>query len=238
MMNLDPIFSIARNDLVIVTDTGEQDVFLWEHSSRVARSAQLIAQLPDVQAHSPDECAVVAAGLYHDASWAVQYHEGEIERTEILRRPTSKAHRKRGAALMEQSLAELIPEKSLRRAADTILALSDRDPERVEAQVSADAENLDEFGLLAFCPAILRSAHDGKGVQATIDTWHRKKEYQFWTARLNESFRFDPVRALARKRLAQYERAMQELEEHHRGTDILTAHSSQEIEEPSPSQLV
>ncbi|UCE61240.1 MAG: HD domain-containing protein [Phycisphaerales bacterium] len=236
MMNFDPIFSIARNDLVIITATGEQDVFLWEHSSRVARSAQLIAQLPVVQAHLPDEFAVVAAGLYHDASWAIQYREGEIERTEILRRPTSKAHRQRGVALMEQSLAELAPEESLERAADTIRALNERDPELVEAQVIADAENLDEFGMLAFCPAILRSAHEGKGVQAAIDTWQRKKEYQFWTARLNESFRFDPVRELARKRLAQYERAMQDLDEHHRGADIPVAHSGQELAHPSPSR--
>ena len=56
-----------------------------------------------------------------------------------------------------------------------------------------------------------------------IDTWKRRKEYQFWSARLNESFHFEPVRKIAEKRLAIYERIMQEVESHLAVSDLESA---------------
>jgi len=235
MVGFEAIWNTARADLVVATETGEQDIFLWEHSSRVARNAWQIAMLPEVRGQSPDEVAVVAAGLYHDASWIMQYRDGEIDRTEILCRPTPKAQRQRGAELLERSLGELVPEESLRRAAATIRELGDREPTLIETRIITDAENLDEFGMLAFCPGIVRSAHEGKGVQAAIDTWKRKKEYQFWTARLTDSFHLDAVRKLAEQRLAKYERAMKELEEHHTGADIIQAGGGKDAR-PAPAK--
>lgn len=226
MTKLDSIWSRARDDLVVTSDTVEQDVLLWEHSSRVARSAQQIAKFPIVQERSPDELAIVATGLYHEAAWSVLLRNGEATRADILIRPPSESHREQGASLMERSLRGLIPPESLKRASHAIRALNDRQTNSIEAQVVADADNLDEFGLLVFWPTIRRGTLDGKGVKAAIDTWHRRREYQFWTARINDSFRFAPVRELARERLAKYDRAMRDLEEHHEGTDIGMAHRS------------
>jgi hypothetical protein len=84
--------------------------------------------------------------------------------------------------------------------------------------------------------AIRRGAVDGKGVQAVLDTWRRKKEYQFWTARLNDSFRFEPVRELARRRLEKFERLLEELGDQHAAVDVaalLSVRRDDPVQSPS-----
>ncbi len=218
-MDLEALWRRARADLVIATSRGNPDVFLWEHSSRVAKSAQHIAKLPEVLRQGPDHLAIQAAALYHDAGWVARWRNEEIERTEMLLTPVSEATREQGAVMLERSLSALLPKDSLDRATRAVRVLNNRDLESIEAQVVAEADYLEEFGVLPLWIAVRRGAREGKGVQAVLDTWRRKREYQFWTARLNDSFRFDSTRKLAEERLHRLERLMDELEEQHTGRD-------------------
>lgn len=220
MVDLKAIWTQARSDLILTIERNGSDLFLWEHSARVAKSARAIARLPAVQAKSPDEAVVLAAALYHDADWVARVHAGEVDRSQILLHQPPDNHRARSAEVMERSLAKLMPAESVTRASRVIRTLYARDTVQIEGQIVADAESLDEFGLLAFWPSIRRGALEGKGVKAVLDTWHRRKEYRFWTARLKDSFRFPEVRDLARERLARYERAMTALEEQHNAADL------------------
>ena len=221
MSQLDDIAARARQDLVINGVVGcEEDVFLWEHAERIARNAQAMLDLPEVRQAEPNAQAVFAAALYHDAGWVTRFRSGEITREEVLVRPVSDAHREQSAAFMEKSLARLMSPESLRIAAAAIRMLNERDVNMVECIVVAEAENLEEFGLLAFWPNIRRGMLEGKGVQAVVDTWHRRREYQFWAARLRDSFRLEPVRQLAHRRLVAYERVMEEIERLHLGADV------------------
>ncbi|MDO8632705.1 MAG: HD domain-containing protein [Phycisphaerales bacterium] len=210
-MDLEAIWKRARADLTLTTLQGGQDVFLWEHTVRVARSAEYICRIPEIQARTPDEVAVTAAALYHDAGWIVRVHAGEIERHEILLGPAPESACSEGARMMERSLKELIPPETLDRAGVAIRARNDRQTEQIEAQIIAEADNLEEFGLMFLWPAIRRGAFDGKGVQSILDTWRRRIEYQFWTARLTDSFRFETTRNLAVARLARLETFMSDL---------------------------
>ena len=223
MVPLDPIWNAARADLVIATESGDPDLFLWEHSVRVARSAQQIAALPVVRKQAPDESAVVAAALYHDAGWAVRWREGTAKRTEILVRPTPEPHREQGASMMEQSLAEVITADSLERASSAIRTINDYEIPTIEGQIVTEAENLEEFGLISLWTAVRRGMLDGKGVETVIETWRRRKEYRFWEAFLADSFRFDRVREIGKERLAKLERMMEELEEQQQGLDLQPA---------------
>lgn len=219
-MQRDAIWNRARSDLVITTKQGDQDVFLWEHSARVAESALRIAELPEVQSADPDERAIVAGALYHDAGWLVRLQAREITREEILVRPNSDDHREHGADMLERRLAKLLPDTSLERAAQAVRTLNNRDIPSIEGQVITEAHNLDEFGMVSIWISVRRGAVDGKGVQAVIDMWRRRKEFHFWTARLNSSFRFEPIRDLARRRLESLEGYMQELEVQHKCADL------------------
>lgn len=219
-MEWDAVWKRARGDLTVTTAQGDADVFLWEHSSRVAKVAQQILLLEEVQKHDPDETAVVAAALYHDAAWAIRCRAGEIEHTEILLSPLNDSAAEQAAWLLEERLADLLPPGSLERAARAIRLMHEREPQSIEAQVVADANNLEEFGLLSLWPAIRRGMIEGKGIQAAIESWRRKKEYHFWAARLRDSFRFDAIRDLADARLQTLERVMEELDEQFLGADL------------------
>jgi len=219
-MDLEAIWKRARADLIIPTPRGDSDVFLWEHSARVAQTAQHIARLPMIRSQQPNETVIVAAGLYHDAGWITRFREGAVDRMEIFLGPLSEADHEQGTLLMEQSLADLLPKEALDLAARAIRGTRNRDTKLIEAQVVAEADNLQEFGVVSLWSAIRRGVVEGKGVQAVLDTWRRKKEYQFWTARLNDSFRFEPVRELARQRLEKFERLLGELEEQHSAADV------------------
>jgi HD superfamily phosphodiesterase len=220
MNQLDALWNRARADLAITTEHGEPDVFLWEHSARVAQNAQRIAKFPCAVRHTPDEPAVLAAALYHDASWVAQVREGEIARHEVLACPAGRNHRELSALILERSLSKLLPRDSLDRAVLAVQTLHDRKTDLVEGQIVADAENLDEFGVLSLWLTVRRGTLEGKGVQAVLDTWQKKAEYRFWSARLEDCFHFDPVRAIAQKRLERLKLLMSELATQQNGVDI------------------
>lgn len=233
-MDLEAIWKRARADLVIPTPRGDSDVFLWEHSALVAQTARHIARLPMIRSQRPNEAVIVAVGLYHNSGWITRFRERAVDRLEILLGPLSEADHEQGALLMKESLTDLLPKEALDLAVRAIRGIRNRGTELIEAQVVAEADNLQEFGVVSLWPAIRRGAVEGKGVQAVLDTWRRKKEYHFWTARLNDSFRFEPVRELARQRLEKLERLLGELEEQHSGVDVAALLTLQR-DDPAPS---
>lgn len=230
------IWKRARADLVIATHRGDPDVFLWEHSARVAQTARHIARLPIVRSQRPNEAAIVAAALYHDAGWIASNRERTVDRMEFLCGPLSEADHEQGAVLMENSLGGLLPKETLNVAGRAIREVRNRNSELIEAQVVAEADNLQEFGVVSLWSAIRRGAVEGKGVQAFFDTWRRRKEYQFWAARLNESFLFEPVRELARRRLEKFERLLEEIEEQHTAADVAALLATR-VDDPAPAPL-
>lgn len=221
MTKLDAIWSRARADLIITLDNGEKDVYLWEHSALVARTAQRIAQLPELRTRSVDEAALVAAGLYHEAGWIGRFRDGQVTTSEILCRSRGEAHRETGAMMMEERLADVLPADPMKKASTAIRTLNDRDVRSTEGQVLTEAENLCAVGAISLWTIIRKGALEGKGVQSAIDTWRRQKEYSFWTAHINHSFRFDQVKEIAKKRLAAFERLMEETEAQFTCNDIV-----------------
>ncbi len=219
-MQWDVIWSRARTDLVITKARGDEDVLLWEHSMRVAQNARQIVGLPEAVATGADEAAVVVAALYHEAGWIARLKRGEIEPSDIFVRSTHDDHREEGAAMLGRSMAKLLPGESLTRALHAVRAMDDRNTDRGDALALMDADHLDEFGVISLWPTVRKGFLDGKGVQAAVETWRRRKEYRFWEARLRDSFHFDAVRDVARSRLAQLDEVMQVLAEQQEGKDL------------------
>ncbi len=228
MANEELMWARARDGLVIPDGRGDGDVFLWEHTVRVTRAARHIAGAPDVPHSELDLAALVAAALYHDMGWAAQFREGILTRAEILAKPTSDAQRDLAVTLLEKQLADLLSPGSLKRAAEAVRTYSRRDCALVEAAVLADARGLDEIGALSLWHTVRRHVMEGKGVQAALDTWQRQQEYRFWKARL-DSFRFDSVRELARRRFERFEVFMAALAEEHTGQDLGVPQSSEAL---------
>jgi len=219
-MEWEAIRNRARADLVISTECGDEDLFLWEHSNRVAQCANRISKLSEVQSAQPDTLAVVAGALYHDAAWIGRLASGEVQRSEILTAASTETHGEQSARILEDSLSRLLPADSLQRASYAVRTFGARDSDSVEGQIISDANELEEFGGISLWTTIRRGVSEGKGVQAVLDMWRRRYEFHFWEARLNKAFRFDTVRETARRRIELLERFMAELEDQHKGADI------------------
>lgn len=219
-MDWDALRSRARADLVIGTERGDEDVFLWEHSSRVAQCANRISKLTEVQSAQPDIVAVVAGALYHDAAWIGRLASGEVQRNEVLIAALTENHGEQSARVLEDSLSRLLPADSLQRASYAVRTFGARDSDSIEGQIIADANELEEFGGISLWTTIRRGVSEGKGVQAVLDMWRRRYEFRFWEARLTKAFRFDAVRETARRRLELLERFMTELEDQHKGSTL------------------
>jgi HD superfamily phosphodiesterase len=219
-MQFDTIFNRARADLVLRTERGEEDVFLWEHSVRVARNAELIASFTGDNPDTPDLRALVAAALYHDAGWIARVRTGAASRADILLRPLEVGDREYAAEFMQQSLAPILRPETMAKAVVAVREHPQRDSASIEAKTLAEAEALEEFGFHALWIAIRRGVSEGKGLQSTLETWRRRREYHFWDARLNDSFRIAAVRDVAEKRLQALERFMNDLRDQCDAVDL------------------
>ena len=57
-----------------------------------------------------------------------------------------------------------------------------------------------------------RVAEPTAGVQQLAEAFEKREEYGYWQARLKDSFHFDPIRKMARKRLEQAQATIKLLE--------------------------
>ena len=220
MSELEAIRNRARQDLVIVTEDGLEDVHVWEHSLRVTKMARQIADFPDVAANSIDHTVLTAAGLYHDAGWVTQVADGEVTREAIRCKPTSPLQRELSAAMMKRSCEGTLSKQIIDSASACIRALGNHDIDLPEAQLLAEADNLDEFGALALLQLFRKHVIEGKGLEAAIETWKTQERYGYWTARIKDSFRFESVKRIAHLRVQVFDGMIRELSRHHRGEDL------------------
>ncbi|MBL8878802.1 MAG: HD domain-containing protein [Phycisphaerales bacterium] len=202
LSELAAVTAIARDLLVVVDAAGRRDLWLWEHSERVSRLACMLAELPEISSTNPNRAALAVAGLFHDAGWALQVREGRIDRWQLLSRPTNELQRELGATAVEESAGRMLPRDVLQVAMLAIRSANDRNTAQVEAQLIAEAENLDEIGVLYVLRQFRQSQAEGRSLDQLLTTWKTHLEYRYWEARINDTLRFEATRRIARERLA------------------------------------
>lgn len=201
----------AEADLSLGFSHSPLDKLVWEHSVRVAKVASAIASLPELADRAVDRRALLAAALYHDAGWVLQYRAGEAIPRDLLLRPTSEVQRELAASWVLERLRDILPERSVDIASKAIRYCNDRQTGMPEAQILAEAESLDEIGPQAICLMLRRQMADGKTLADMVQLWQRQEEYHYWQARIKDSFRFEPVRRLASERWQALRRFMTDL---------------------------
>jgi HD superfamily phosphodiesterase len=210
----------ARELLALELDGGRSDLFLWEHCVRVAHNAACACEYRELAAANIDRVALSAGAFFHDVGWAVQARSGDVSAWQLLTCPTSAQQLGLAAAALVETLGDALPERSLRRAGQSLLQMRQRRPDRIEASILADADNLDEFGPLLWCREARRCALGERSVDQVLRSWQRQREYHYWEARINDSFRFERSKQLARQRLETMKRFMDELTRQYKGEDI------------------
>jgi hypothetical protein len=105
------------------------------------------------------------------------------------------------AELLVSTMGDDIDETLLDRATQLLQELPQRSPKLNESRILADALNLDDFGVLGLVQQAMQLSRQGAGVQQLVEAFDKREEYGYWQARLKDSFHFDPVRKMARRRL-------------------------------------
>ena len=219
-MQTERIVPLARQLLTLSIDEDRNDLWLWEHSERVMHLAQLIATLPEAAQHQADSTALAAAALFHDAGWKVEYDQRRLEPWQLLTRPTNDIQRELGAAMLLETVGHLLPATTARLAADAIRQCNHRNSDLPEARILAEAEALDEVGVLYVLRQFRQYQAEGRPLEQLVNSWQRQKEYDYWEARLDAGFRYDATRALARRRLAAVDSFMAALRQSLQGEDL------------------
>lgn len=232
MHALERVIPVARQLLIIQINEEERDLWLWERSQRVMQLARLVARIPEVADESIDQTGLGAAGLFHCAGWLTQIQQSPLTRWQVLGRPTSDIQRELGAALLQEHVGHLLPPKTARLAAEAIRQCNDRTTPLLEAQLLSEAENLDDVGVTHILRQFRQYQADGRPLKQLFESWARQQEYRYWEARLNDGFRFDTTRQLARERLRAVEAFMAALARDLQGTDLLQTLQQAGIEPP------
>jgi HD superfamily phosphodiesterase len=92
-----------------------------------------------------------------------------------------------------------------------------------EAKILSDAQNLDDMGIVGIFSLLRNSSLRGKGPSDVLRSWKKKIDYGYFQARLKESFHFESVKRIAKKRFELTENFMSRLQDECSAKDILDA---------------
>jgi hypothetical protein len=120
---------------------------------------------------------------------------GRLGRTNLRERCEQSAE------LLVSVLGEDVEESLLDRTTRLLHEVPQRSPVLDEARLLADAVNLDDFGITGMIVQTVQLALQGEGVADLAEAAEKREQYGYWQARLKDGFHFEPIRAIAARRL-------------------------------------
>lgn len=136
----------------------------------------------------------------HLACAALQLPGLAPRRGQATRAPLSLRQRAQQAAeLLPAAAEQAVDESLLERTSHLLGQLPLRQTTLPEAQLLADAVNLDDFGMVGLLSQVGRLWQEGNGSAEILQTFSTREQYGYWAARLKDGFHFEPVRQMARQ---------------------------------------
>jgi hypothetical protein len=193
--------------------------FLCERAARIHALAGWVAGFSEFMSVACNRAAVEAAIWFQDAWCVEQVRNGEYAPGLILTRDANEGQRERSADLATEILSGELDEETIATAARAIRAAGVRNTGMPEAQILAEATNLDSIGPLWLWGQIARCSAEDRSAGSLIAVWERQTEYGYWAKRIAETLRFERSRELARQRCAAIDEFMTALRRQIDGSD-------------------
>ncbi len=124
-----------------------------------------------------------------------------------------KERAEQAAELMIGAVAEKADAHLIDRTSELLRALPRREPEKAESRLLADVLNLDDFGMTGLILQAMQLAQIDAGLTQLTEGFEKRQQYGYWDVRLKEGFHFEPLRQMARRRLANAAKATEILAE-------------------------
>jgi len=220
MSDLNIIKEIAQQSLAIPTFKGIPDRYLIDRALRILRHCGNIAQLNEVRRFQIDQPCLNIAVLFRDTGFAAYANQQDLAARMVLADLNDEDMRDFSTQIVQEKLSGLLNPRQMERACSIILESGSRSTNLIEAMILSDARNLDDMGAVGLFSEMRRYIVHGNGATEALVSWKRKIDYDYWTARLRESFRFETVRNIARQRLQIAEQFMAQLEIENRAGDL------------------
>jgi hypothetical protein len=203
------IVTAARSLLVGPSPLGREDTHLLDHALRMLRIADVILTFDDVQSLRVDRTCLDAAILFHNA--ARVRLDRERRESPVYAAATMSTDDIRGysAEIAGDALGGILTDKQVDHTQNIIRQHQNRATTLPEAMILSDASNLDDLGVIGIWRETRRFAIEGRSVGDVLASWQRKLDYGYYSARIDETFRFRQSRDWARARLERLKRFMQ-----------------------------
>lgn len=204
------IRQLANEIITIRTPTSETDTSLIERAQRLISNVELICRQPEVAGMDLiiDRLCLYAATYFSDSGLAqylqktnapVTLGAGDYDRREL---------EELSADIVRRNLGHVLDSSELENTVTIIRQSNERFTSKAEAMILSDARNLEDMGMVGVFYENIRYACQGKGLEFLLQSWQKKIDYRYWQARLKDSFRFESVRQVAKKRLENATAAM------------------------------
>jgi len=237
MAELNLIKEIAEQVLLAPSPKGTPDRFLIDRANRILRHCAGIARLNEVRCFQLDQECLSVAALFRDAGFARYASETDKTARLVLADLTDHDMRDFSTQIVQEKLADLLNPRQMERVCSTIIESGVRSTKLIEAMILSDARNLEDMGAVGIFHEMRRYVAHGRGATEALAGWKRKLDYDYWAARLHESFRFDTVRRLAQQRLEVTTHFMEQLERENRAADLEDLLLEQQLAEPPPARV-
>jgi len=238
MADLNVIKEIVEQVLAVPTLKGTPDRYLIDRAYRVLRHCGSISRLHDVACFQIDNECLSVASLFRDAGFARYASQEDKAARMVLADLTDEDLRDFSTQVVHETLTDLLNPRQMERVCSIMIESGDRETTLIEAMILSDARNLDDMGAIGIFNECRRYVVHGRGATDALTSWNRKVEYDYWSARLRESFRFESIRKLAEKRLQTAENFMRELAIENRAGDLEDMLLEQQLSlKPTPEPI-
>ncbi|HVT90353.1 MAG TPA: hypothetical protein VHD56_15985 [Tepidisphaeraceae bacterium] len=171
---------------------------LWRRVQRLVR-LDLVAD-PDVRS-------------LEVACWAMQLpmRQAKLPSAGKLGKTNLRDRAEQAAELLISTLSDDADDELLDRVARLLHETPHRPPMLEDARLLADAVNLEDFGIIGLVGQMIQLARQGDGIVQLVEGCDKREQYGYWEARLKDGFHFEPVRQIAKRRLARARQVAQML---------------------------
>ena len=214
-------------DIELIKRLAEENIsgcskWLWDRSRRIVRNCELICRLGEVaEANLPVErFCLIAAAYFSDAGFIRFAESGKLPNGVILSELNLNDLRKFSTQIVTEMLAETEVENKADKINKIIIESGKRNSKLTEAKILSDGRGLEDMGAIGVFNEFRKYALHGDGPGDSLVGWKRKVEYRYWQSRLDESFFFESVKKIAKRRLAAAETFMNQLADENYGCDI------------------
>jgi len=219
-IDLDFVRGTARQALVM--SAGNFDGPFWDRGQRLVRNVEYICQLPELAAAGLqiDRFCLLSAAYFNYVSLAHYQKAENIEGKSVVENTDTAKLLEISYRIVDEQLAGHIENAKIEKIDKIIVESTSHHTKMTEAMILSDARNLDDMGVTGIFNELKQHVTNGKNISDILSSWQKKVDYQYWQARLKESFRFKSVRKIASQRLLTVESFMNQLKIENNAEDL------------------